>query len=175
VGLQPLACWDFGFESCRGTWTSVSCECCVLSGIGPWNGPITCPEESCRSVVCLSVISKCQKRGGPGPLRGCCARKNITLQKIIAECVVGVVHSHGRFCSSYYLLQSQALSDRIAEKSLTFRKLRCSLQSSQQPVTGPNPEPDESCLHSPRSILMSVRLHVRLLRGLILSVEYCLI
>jgi len=32
VGLRPLACWDCGFESCRGM--DVTTECCVLSGRG---------------------------------------------------------------------------------------------------------------------------------------------
>jgi heme/copper-type cytochrome/quinol oxidase subunit 2 len=37
-------------------WMSVSCECSVLSGRGLWDGPITRPEESYRSV--MSAISK---------------------------------------------------------------------------------------------------------------------
>ena len=32
VGLRPLACWDCGFESCRGM--DVTAEWCVLSGRG---------------------------------------------------------------------------------------------------------------------------------------------
>jgi len=28
-GLRPLACWDRGFESHRGAWMFVCCECCV--------------------------------------------------------------------------------------------------------------------------------------------------
>ena len=31
-----------------GAWMSVSCDCCVLSGIGLCDGPITSPEESYR-------------------------------------------------------------------------------------------------------------------------------
>jgi len=31
-----------------GTWTFVSCECCVLSGRGLYVGLITRPEESYR-------------------------------------------------------------------------------------------------------------------------------
>jgi hypothetical protein len=61
------------------------------------------------------------------------------------------------------------------KKIWPFREPKCSLQSSQQPVAGPNSEPDESCLHSPRSIFMSVRLHIQLLSGLILSGDYCFI
>ena len=37
---------------------SVCCECCVLSGKGPCEGPIPRPEESYRVCVSLSVI-KC--------------------------------------------------------------------------------------------------------------------
>jgi hypothetical protein len=29
-----------------GTWMLVSCGCCVLLGRGPWDGPITRPEQS---------------------------------------------------------------------------------------------------------------------------------
>jgi len=50
------------------TWTSVSCECCVLSGTGICDGFITYPEESLPIVVCLCVIWKPQQRGGLGPL-----------------------------------------------------------------------------------------------------------
>ena len=39
----------------RESWVSVFCECCVLSGRGLCDGPITPPEESYR-VVCLSMI-----------------------------------------------------------------------------------------------------------------------
>jgi hypothetical protein len=38
-----------------GSWMSVSCQCCVLSGRGLCDGPIALPEDSYR-VVCLSVI-----------------------------------------------------------------------------------------------------------------------
>ena len=31
-----------------GAWMAVTCECCVLSGKGIFDGPITCPEESYR-------------------------------------------------------------------------------------------------------------------------------
>ena len=48
VGLRPFACWDSGFESRPGTWMSVSCECCALSGRGLCDGLITRPEEFYR-------------------------------------------------------------------------------------------------------------------------------
>ena len=52
-----------------GAWMSVSCECCVLSGIGLCYGPITRPEESGVSECdCGASITK-----RPWPTRGCCA------------------------------------------------------------------------------------------------------
>ena len=36
-----------------GAWTSVSCECFVLSGRGLCEGPISRPEESYRVCVCV--------------------------------------------------------------------------------------------------------------------------
>ena len=42
-----------------GVWMSVCCECCVLSGRGLFDGPITRPEESYRvSCVSMSVIDE---------------------------------------------------------------------------------------------------------------------
>ena len=54
-GHRPLACWDRGFESHRGAWIFVCCECRVLSGRGLRDELITRPEESYRLwcvVVC---------------------------------------------------------------------------------------------------------------------------
>jgi hypothetical protein len=48
VGLQPRAYWDCKFESRRGHGYFVCCECCVLSGRGLCDGPITRPEQSYR-------------------------------------------------------------------------------------------------------------------------------
>jgi len=53
VDLQPLACWDCGFESHRGM--NVCCECCVLSGRGLCDGLITRPEESYGRLSIVSV------------------------------------------------------------------------------------------------------------------------
>jgi len=44
VGLRPLTCCDCGFESHAGHGY-FSCHCCVLSGRGLCNRPITRPEE----------------------------------------------------------------------------------------------------------------------------------
>jgi hypothetical protein len=55
-GMGPLACWDCGFESCRGHGC-LSLVNVVLSGRGLWERLITCPEESYR-VWCVCVIVK---------------------------------------------------------------------------------------------------------------------
>ena len=54
VGLRPLACWDRGFKSHRGTWIFVCCQCCLLSCRGFCDELITRPEEPYRlwCVVC---------------------------------------------------------------------------------------------------------------------------
>jgi hypothetical protein len=49
-------------------WMSVSCECCVLSGRGSLRRADHSPRGVLPSVVCLSVIVKPRKCGGPGPL-----------------------------------------------------------------------------------------------------------
>ena len=47
-----FACWHCGFESRRGARVSVSCEYCVLSGIGLCVRLITRLEESYRVCMC---------------------------------------------------------------------------------------------------------------------------
>ena len=54
VGLRPLSCLDCGFEFYRAAWVSVTCDCCVLSGIILCVGLITRPEEFYR-VRCVGV------------------------------------------------------------------------------------------------------------------------
>jgi len=44
VGLRPLACWDYGFESRLGM--DVSYDCCVLSDGGLCVGLIIRSEDS---------------------------------------------------------------------------------------------------------------------------------
>ena len=56
-------------------WMSVCCKCCVLSGRGLCDGPITRPEESCRLrcvVVCDLETSWMRK---PWPDRGLSRQK----------------------------------------------------------------------------------------------------
>ena len=82
VVLRPLACWDRGFESHRGTWMFVCCECYVLSGRGLCDELITRPEESYRLwCVVVCVIKKPQKWGGHGPRWASAPQKNKTKKK----------------------------------------------------------------------------------------------
>ena len=76
-GLRPLTCWDRGFESHRGAWIFVCCECRVLSGRGLCDELITCPEESYRLwcvVVCDPETSR-MRRSWPALGRSATAKK----------------------------------------------------------------------------------------------------
>jgi len=78
VGLRPLACWDCGFESHRGTWMFVYCECCVLSDRSLCGELITRPEESYRmwcAVVC-DLETSWMRRSWPTGGGGGCRAKN---------------------------------------------------------------------------------------------------
>jgi hypothetical protein len=58
-----------------GAWIFVCCECCVLSGTGLCDDPITCPEESYRQwcvVVCDLETSRIRR---PWPALGRSATK----------------------------------------------------------------------------------------------------
>ena len=70
VGLRPLACWDWGFESRLGGWGDgcVSGECCVLSGRGLCDGLINRPEESYR-VWCVSGCDRGTSQRSSRPTR----------------------------------------------------------------------------------------------------------
>ena len=45
VGLRPLDCWCRGYETRRGAWGFICCECCVLSDRGLWDWLISSPGE----------------------------------------------------------------------------------------------------------------------------------
>jgi len=45
VGLWPNVFLGMPIRISPGAWKYVSCECCVLSGRGLYDGPITRPEE----------------------------------------------------------------------------------------------------------------------------------
>jgi len=59
-------------------WLSVCCECCVLSGKGLCDEPMTCPEESYRMwcVVVCDLETSWLKR--PWPTWGCHTRPGLT-------------------------------------------------------------------------------------------------
>ena len=67
-----------------GTWISLSCDCCVLSGRGLCNGLITHPDESYRVWCVVSVIVKHRNWGGPDPLGAVAPRKRLS----VYQCVV---------------------------------------------------------------------------------------
>ena len=71
-GRLPAEC---GFESRRLAWTSVCCECCMLSGRGLCDELITRPEESYQlwCVVC-DLETSLMKRSWPA--LGHSAKKN---------------------------------------------------------------------------------------------------
>ena len=79
VGLRPLICWDYGFESHRahGCLSWVFCVCCLCDKL------ITHPEESYRLWCVVVCDLETSKWGGPGPLGGCCPKNKptVTLSK----------------------------------------------------------------------------------------------
>jgi len=85
TGLRPLACLDCWFESRldMDVCLSVCCECCVLSGRGPCDGPITCPGESYRVCECDREVSIMRR---PWPTESCCAmEKDILLYSLFMK------------------------------------------------------------------------------------------
>ena len=58
-----------------GTWMSVYCECCVLSGRGLCEGSITRPEEFYRLWFVVCDLETSWKRG-PGPLEAVTPKTN---------------------------------------------------------------------------------------------------
>ena len=60
-GRKPFTCWDRWFQTHRGAWIFVCCECRVLSGRGLCDELFTRPEESyrlCCVVVCTVETSR---------------------------------------------------------------------------------------------------------------------
>ena len=79
-------------------WTSVSFECCVLSGRGLCDGLITRPEESYR----LCGVSECDREASimrrNWHTGGCCAEKrNVATKYSFGEESIGK-GVHGRGC-----------------------------------------------------------------------------
>ena len=67
VGLQPLPCWDCGFESHQGRGC-LSLGCCVYFQVQVSATPDHSFRRALPNVVCLSVISKPHQWGGLRPL-----------------------------------------------------------------------------------------------------------
>ena len=61
----PLACWNRGFESHRGAWIFVCCECRVLSGRGLCDELIARPEASYRLWCVVVCDLETSRRGAP--------------------------------------------------------------------------------------------------------------
>jgi hypothetical protein len=60
VELRPLTCWNYGLESRREyECICLCCKCCVLSGRGLCDGPVTLPEQFYR--LCVWVWSSNHK------------------------------------------------------------------------------------------------------------------
>ena len=78
-GSQPLAYLDCGFEWRRGHWclSPVSVVFCLVE--------VSASRGVLPSVVCLSVISKPQRRGGVGPLGMSSHRRKLLLAQLANE------------------------------------------------------------------------------------------
>jgi len=79
VGIRPLACWDCGFESRRGHM------CLSVDSVVRCHAETSATSRSLiqripTEVVCLSVNSKLQQLGGPDPLGGGRAVKNVDIR-----------------------------------------------------------------------------------------------
>ena len=79
LGHGPAAACILGLQRRipLGTLTSVFCECCVLSGIDPYVGLITRPEEPYR-VWCVIVWEWSLELRRSWPTRACCTLIKIT-------------------------------------------------------------------------------------------------
>ena len=60
-----------------GARMSVCCECCVLSGRGLCDDPITRPEESYRLRLVIVCDLETSRKWRPWPTGGWCAKKNV--------------------------------------------------------------------------------------------------
>ena len=73
--LQPIACWDYAFESRRGYGYLFLVNIVRLSGRGLCDGPITRPKESNR-LCCVTVCDlETSSMRRPWPALGCYVRE----------------------------------------------------------------------------------------------------
>ena len=77
---------------------SVSCECRVLSGI------CLCVELITRPEVCLSVIVKLRKRGGPGALEAVSARQKRAILRNVHITKLLIIQSSPSHCYFFHHL-----------------------------------------------------------------------
>jgi hypothetical protein len=100
---------------------SVSCKCCVLSGRGLCDGPITRPEESYRVWCVLSVIAEPQQWRGLGPLGLSKPWKNISVLMINHSIPANVRREH------FYRTNTLLATQRVRRKGTGNDKLGLTL------------------------------------------------
>ena len=54
-GSAAPRCLGLRVQIPQGAWISVFCDCCMLSGRGLCDGPITRPEDLCLMCMCRCV------------------------------------------------------------------------------------------------------------------------
>jgi hypothetical protein len=99
-----------------GAWMSVSCECCVLSGIGLCVGLITRPEEFYRMGGMSEGDREAWIKRRPWPTRGCRAigdkvtrthaHTHPPAQLFFSDCLTPKVHTSHSFKTSVITYQS---------------------------------------------------------------------
>jgi hypothetical protein len=122
MGLQPLVCWDPGFDSPPGARISASCECYVCLGRGLCDGlslvqrsPTECGVSECGSEASIMRT--------PWPTGGCCAMAG------------GGIYSAGdtvMFSVSYYCLRCHGLvlDHTILSMTLHSTLVQCRIDTS---------------------------------------------
>jgi hypothetical protein len=66
-GLRLIACWDCGFESRRGTWFSVSCECvlCQVEVSATGRSSVQRSPSDCGCGIVCDVETSVMRRTWP--------------------------------------------------------------------------------------------------------------
>ena len=127
LSLRPLASWDRGFESHRGAWMFVCCECCVLSGRG----------------FC-DVIYKPQVRGGHGP------RLAAAPQEEKKSCLFNDAGNTWKYAASNGRMISEQWNDRDVQ-GRSFDLIR----SSVRPLSGGTEGNRAKFFFSPPTVLVA--------------------
>ena len=110
-----------------GAWMSVSCDCCVLSGRGLCDEPITRPEESCR--LCCVVVCDLDTsyKGSPQLTVGRSAKKRIYIyiswqHRLLHRTVWQMGKNAQENLTSFHNLPSQVQSPENHNKYRTERQ-----------------------------------------------------